>query len=119
MNHDAPFGVPYDGTLNARVVDPSGRIVFEERYAAGAIDHERPDNMAWTEFASLEPSPTLWRRWTLAVRVPEGDPRFAGVRSDLRLRRVRPDPGIGGLINYVMIIPAVGFALLSLLPGIL
>jgi hypothetical protein len=40
------------------------------------------------------------------------------VRSTVSLRRVRQEPGMGGMVNYVMIVPALGFAMLSLLPAL-
>jgi hypothetical protein len=118
VNHVPPFGIAYQGSLEVRVVDPSERTVLDERYEAGATDHERPRNMTWTTLATVDLRATGWRRWTLTARVPEGDARFVDVRSTVSLRRVRQEPGMGGMVNYVMIVPALGFAMLSLLPAL-
>lgn len=117
VNHEPPFGTPYRGSFEVRLVSPSGERVFERRYDGGAIGHLRPDNNHWSDLASFDLSGRPWRSWRLEARVVEPDQAFEGVHTNLILRRVRYDPGMGGMINYVMPIPGFFFLLLSLLPA--
>lgn len=55
-----------------------------------------------------------WRSWELKARVLQPDARFRTARSEIRLWKDRYDPGMGGLVNYVMIIPAAVLLLLAL-----
>ncbi len=61
----------------------------------------------------LELDSSLRSRWTLKARVLDADPKFSTAFTDIKLWKVRPDPGMGGLINYVMIIPAGIFMLVA------
>jgi hypothetical protein len=117
VNHTPPFDVPFAGTLAVRILDPTGVAVFERRYERCSIDHMRPDNMHWTTLQQLTLAEAGRKTWMLEVRVVRPAPAFAGVTSRVGLRKARYDPGMGGLVNYVMPIPAVGFALLALLAG--
>jgi hypothetical protein len=51
---------------------------------------------------------------TLSARVIEADPRFAGVRTNVHLRRRQYDPGMGGMMNYVMLVPGILFLVIAL-----
>ena len=88
---------------------------YERRFAGDAIPHEIPSNYGDAVLARVELEPAWIRRWTGAARVSRPDPQFAGLRSELKLWRERPDPGMGGLANYVMIIPARFFSVVALL----
>lgn len=73
--------------------------------------------MTWTRVDELRLAGGPLGRWRLAARVRDPDPRFAestSLRSRVLLRPRRPDPGMGGLINYAMIVPATLLFLLSL-----
>jgi hypothetical protein len=107
VNHDPPFGEPFRGAVAVRLEDPSGGARIDRTFPGAALDHLRPENTHWTALDSLELEGRLWRGWRLAARVMEGDPAFAGAATTVTLRRVRYDPGMGGLINYVMLIPAM------------
>jgi hypothetical protein len=117
VNHTPPYGIPFEGILHVRVLNPVGGPVFDQRYQPGSSGHKRPDNMEWTQLARLQLPATGRRTWRLEARVVQPDARFAGVASRVLVREERDDPGMGGLVNYVMPIPAVAFGLFALLIG--
>lgn len=116
VNHDpSRVGRRFDGELEVVVRRPDGRVFFENRFQGGAIPHEIPDNYGDAVLARMDLEPAWIRRWTVAVRVSRPDPEFTGLRSEVKLWSERRDPGMGGLVNYVMIIPAMFFAAIALL----
>jgi hypothetical protein len=100
-------GSRFRGEVEVLVRGPTGAMFFEQRFSAVTIDHTMPYNYGDAKFAEMRLAPARIRRWTVAVRVTRADPQFAGVRSELKLWRDRVDPGMGGLIAYVLIIPAI------------
>lgn len=113
VNH-APeqVGERLEAALDVRLVDPDGRVAFALRHPPDPLAHPMPDNMVWTQLARLERlAPGTW---TLSARVRRGDPRFAGKVSRVLVRPVRPGVGMGGLLNYAMMIPAAVFGALAL-----
>jgi hypothetical protein len=116
VNHDpASVGRPFGGALEVRIIDPDDRITFERNYPAGSTEHRVPMNYGdklLEEFV-LESRPL--RSWRLQVRVADGDPDFVTARTEISLRKQRYDPGMGGLVNYVMIVPAGIFLFVALL----
>lgn len=103
----------FGGSLEVRVRDPSGALRFERRYPPEELDHARPVNMEWTRLAELELGGGPLRAWELETRVVAGDERLGaaeGLRSEVLIRKDRPDPGMGGLINYVLLFPGLLFA---------
>lgn len=103
----------YAGSLDVRLRDPSGTVRLEESYSAEELDHARPDNVEWTRLAELDLEGGPLSAWELEARVVTGDERFAaadGLRSEVLIRKDRPDPGMGGLINYVLLFPGLLFA---------
>lgn len=116
VNHDPPFGTEFGGAVEVQIVGPEGQG-FRRSYRAEELRHVRPQNMHWTALDSLALPGNPLQRWRLEARVTEPDTAFGHVTSTVSLRRIRQDPGMGGLINYVMPIPAVLFLAASVLPA--
>ena len=107
VNHDgALVGRSFDGEIEIRVVDSGGRVVLQRAYPPGSTGHSVPSNYGDVTLDTIELDDWPFRRWRLLVRVSDGDPSFANVRSEIKLRKVRPELGMGGLMNYAMIVPA-------------
>lgn len=107
----------FAGRIAVRVLDPGGGVSLERAYEANRLEHRASGGMTWTRLEELRLDGLPFRSWRLEGRIVEGDPTFEsgpGLRSRLLLRRDRPEVGMGGLINYVMVIPAALFLLLSL-----
>lgn len=116
VNHDpARVGRRFEGELEVVVRRPGGQVFYEQRFQGDAIAHAIPDNYGDAVLARMDLEPARIRRWTVAVRVTRPDPQFAGLSSAVKLWSERPDPGMGGLANYVMIVPAMVFAVVALL----
>jgi hypothetical protein len=116
VNHDPQrVGAPFSGQLEVMISRPDGTPFYSGRFEGAAIRHTVPDNYGDAELARVDLDASLAGTWILAVRVAEPSPAFAGLRSQVKLWREREDPGMGGLINYVMIVPATLFAMLGLL----
>lgn len=115
VNHDEfAVGRRFGGTLAVRVIDPSGASVFERTFTADALNHRVPLNFASTEMATITLDDWPLRRWGFQVRVVEGDSQFKTAMTRVRLRKQRYDPGMGGLMNYAMIVPTGVFILITL-----
>lgn len=115
VNHDpGRAGTPLEGTFEVAILDPEGNAVFEESFAGRETDHEIPGNYGDAELATLVLDDWPVRKWTLKFRVIDPDPGFKGIHTQVKLWKQRDDPGMGGLLNYVMIIPAGVFLLLAL-----
>lgn len=112
VNHEPPFNVPFEGMIEVQVLDPQGRPLIEN-VMDGRLHHLRPDNMHWSNLAEMRLNTSPLRRWQLMARVIEGDPRFAGTHSTVLLRKAQAEPGMGGLVNYTMLFPALGLLLLA------
>lgn len=113
VNHDeARVGAPLAAAFEVSIEGPHGRI-FERAYAPLATGHTLPFNYTDTELGHVELKGAGFNTWALRARVLAPDPRYVGVRSELKLWSDRADPGMGGLINYVMILPAAFFMLLA------
>jgi hypothetical protein len=114
VNFDrARVGSRFRGELQVVIRRPSGDTFFDHRFNPATIDHTMPYNYGDTKFAGMALEAARVRPWTVAVRVTRADPQFAGVGSELKLWRDRTDPGMGGLIAYVLIIPAMILLLLA------
>jgi len=114
VNFDrARVGSKFRGEVQVMVRHPGGATILDQRFSPATIDHTMPYNYGDTKFATVQLEPARIRRWTVAARVTRADPQFAGVRSEIKLWRDRVDPGMGGLITYVLIIPAIVFLLFA------
>ncbi|MGQ0704105.1 MAG: hypothetical protein ACT4PM_13315 [Gemmatimonadales bacterium] len=115
VNFDSThLGAPFGGMLETEVLNEAGQPVFRRRYGGGETGHVLPWNYGDQVLATLPIPRSVFHRWTLAVRIPEGDPRFNGATSELKLWRERNDPGMGGLVNYALSIPAGLFLVAAL-----
>lgn len=115
VNHDrARVGRRFDGAFAVRIKAPSGRTVFERTYGPGTLDHRIPLNYGDNQLETITLDDWPLRRWDLQVQIVDGDPKFQTSITQLKLRKQRYDPGMGGLMNYAMILPAGLFLLLAL-----
>ena len=114
VNHDpVPVGRRLASEFEVLISDPRGKRVLQKTYCPGSIEHRVPDNYADTLLETLELNDWPLRSWRLQLRVINADPNFRTSRTELRLRKQRYDPGMGGLANYVMIVPAGVLLLVS------
>lgn len=116
VNHDPErVGRRFSGEVEVLIQRPDGTTFYQERLQGDTIPHLVPSNYGDTELALVTLDRSRVRRWTMAVRVSRPDAQFTDLRSQVKLWRERSDPGMGGLVNYVMIIPAGFFAIVALL----
>lgn len=113
VNQALPFGPVFQGRVEIALIDGSGDSVIERSFD-GSNAHARPSNMTWTPLDSVSVDRSLFRRMTLSARVIEPDPQFAGVRTNVHLRRRQYDPGMGGMANYIMLVPGTLFLVIAL-----
>lgn len=114
VNFDRPrVGSKFSGEMQVVVRRPNGATFLDRRFGPGTIDHQMPYNYGDTQLANIPIESARIRPWTMAVRVTRADPQFAGVSSEVKLWRDRVDPGMGGVLTYVLIIPAVMLLLLA------
>lgn len=119
VNHDSRFvGVPLAGDFEVAIMDPDGKVFFQQVYPAGSTDHVLPSNYGDSKLNTFELDDWPFRRWILKARVLKPDPRFKTANTEVKLWKNRYDPGMGGLVNYVMIIPAGVFLVLALITSL-
>ncbi|MEX2110140.1 MAG: hypothetical protein WD802_06035 [Gemmatimonadaceae bacterium] len=106
VNHTPPFGVPFQGKLEIALFDGSGREMLK-RLLDSSMTHPRPSNMSWTQLDSVKLERTIFDPMTLSARVVAADARFAGVMTRVHLRKRQYDPGMGGMVNYIMLAPGI------------
>lgn len=114
---EPPARPRYAGWIEVKILSPDGEARLDRRYDEGRLEHVAGEGMTWTRLDRLRLDGSPLRAWRLEARVLEGDPRFGSgdeLRSRLLLRKDRPDVGMGGLLNYVAIVPAGLFLLASL-----
>lgn len=120
VNHNPGLvGRPFDGRLEVQVRDPDGRLVLDRLYNSAELNYRVPSNYGDRVLNLLSLAGWPLRSWELRAKIADGDDDFQTVRSELKLWKERYDPGMGGMINYVMIFPAVlflSFAFLVALP---
>lgn len=109
VNHTPPFDIAFRGRLEVTLTDADGRELVRRTVDSASAPHMRPNNMSWTPLDSVQLRRELVGKMTLSVRVLEADPQFAGVRTRLHLRLRQYDPGMGGLMNYVVLAPGILF----------
>ena len=121
VNHDPePVGRRFGGRVEAQIRGPKGRLLLSGGWDE-SVGHRMPDNFEWTLLREVRIDGGPLDRVTLEARVTEADPAFGSTNrrfSELVLRPVRTDVGMGGLINYVMLFPAALFLLLGLGAGL-
>lgn len=115
VNQDPQFvGAELEAAFEVAVVHSDGRTFFQRAYPPGSTGHQLPSNYGDSRLEKLVLDDWPWRSWELKARVLQPDARFRTARSEIRLWKDRYDPGMGGLVNYVMIIPAAVLLLLAL-----
>ena len=110
----------FSGEVRIVVRRPGGDTLLDRRFGGATFAHSMPFNYGDTRLATIPLDAARIRPWTVSVEVTRADPSFAGVRSEVKLWRERPDLGMGGMITYVLIFPAIVFLLLAVvLSGVL
>lgn len=117
VNHTPPFDVPWTGVLEVRISRPDGETWLQELYGPGVGDFRRPDNLSSERLVRFGLGGSPWRAWHVHARVLEADPRFAGVRTEIRLRREHEDYGLFSVVLFMMIIPAALLWAVSIFPA--
>jgi hypothetical protein len=119
VNWDSTFtGEPLGAELEVAVLTPSGKPVFQRVYAARSTGHVLPINYGDSQLADVSLRDWPVRRYTLAARVLAPDEHFKTAQSALKLYKQRYDPGMGGMMNYVMIFPAAVFMFLAIVAAV-
>ena len=120
MNHDPRFaGVPLTADFEAAIIAPDGKVFLQQVYSAGSVNHTLPSNYGDSRLGALELNDRPFRQWTLKARVLKPDSRFKSAYTEVKFWKNRYDPGMGGLINYAMIIPAGIFLALAFFASLL
>lgn len=112
----------FDGSLEARVLTPDGDVHAGWVYRGHAPEHPTTGGMIWTRLADVRLRDLPLRPWRLEARTVEAAPAFSDdpeLSTRLLLRPRRPEVGMGGLINYVMIVPAGLFLCLAMALGLI
>ena len=115
VSHDPELaGRHLTANFQVRILGPGGNVLLDHIYYGEYLDHVVPRGYGDTRLETLEIRGKPWNPGTLQVRVREPDPAFRTTRSELKLWRVRPDDGMGGLLNYAMMMPGAVLMLLAL-----
>lgn len=115
VNHDAGLvGRRLTAEFQVEIADPDGRLVLERTFPPGSTGLAIPDNYADVGLATLELDGSPLRSWTLRVTVVNPDPGFKSGSTHVKLYRQRDDPGMGGLMNYAMLVPGSVLLLVAL-----
>lgn len=121
VNFDrARVGSKFTGEVRIVLRRPDGDTLLDRRFDGATFAHSMPFNYGDAKLATISLDAARIRPWTVSVEVTRADPSLAGVRSEVKLWRERTDPGMGGMITYVLIFPAIVFLLLAVvLSGVL
>jgi hypothetical protein len=106
-------GAKFSGEVRVVVRRPGGGTLLDRQFGPASFAHSMPYNYGDTKLASIPLDAARIRRAAVSVEVTRADPSFNGVRSEVKLWRERADPGMGGMITYVLIFPAIVFLLLA------
>ena len=116
VNWDPTYvGVALAATLEIAILRPDGSAAFQQKYAPAATGLVLPINYNDAQLAELPLNDWPLRRWTLQARVLTPDARFRTAMTSIKLYKQRYDPGMGGMMNYVMIFPAGVFLTVAFL----
>lgn len=115
------MAVPYQGRFAVRILEPNGNLHREWTYAGDEPAHIAGSGTTWSQLGDVTLRDLPLRTWRLEARTAAADPTFASgdLTSRLLLRPDRAEVGMGGLLNYVLIVPAVLFLALSIVPALL
>jgi hypothetical protein len=100
--------------FEVEIADPDGKPVWQQAFSAGATGHRVPSNYGDVRLATMDLDGSPLRPWTMRMKILAPDPMFKTTQTQLKLYKRQYDPGMGGLMNYVMMIPAALFFLLAL-----
>ena len=115
VNHDPQHvGTSLEGEFEVLILGPNENAVFRQRYAAGTTGHSVPSNYGDKTLTTIQLNDWPLRSWKLQVKLDRPDPKFRTVLTEVKLRKQRYDPGMGGLMNYAMMLPAAVFLALAL-----
>lgn len=115
---EGPLGAVFEGEVEMRVIAPGGEEVLRARLAAGERSIVLAENYESVEWGEIALDDWPFRSGRLEVRVVRPDLRFAGGAAKVELVKRRYDPGMGGMLNYVFIFPAMVFILLALVTAV-
>lgn len=119
VNFDqARVGSTFSGEVRVVMRRPGGDTLLDRRFGPGTFTHAMPYNYGDTKLATISLDAARLRPWIVSAEVTRADPSFAGVRSEIKLWRERTDPGMGGMITYVLIFPAIVCLLLAVVLAI-
>ena len=94
--------------------DPSGLEKFVGSVGADGVNLAKTVNSGWAQVGDLNIPAAWFKPWILRARVAAADENFNGMTAQVILRKVRPELGMGGMIFYVLVFPAVALVILSL-----
>lgn len=115
VNHDASIvGRRLAAEFQVEIADPDGHVVLQRTFPPGSTGLELPYDYGDVGLAALELDGSPLRSWTLRVNILESDPDFKSAQTHLKLYKQRYDPGMGGLMNYAMMVPGGVLLLVAL-----
>lgn len=97
-------GLRLDAALEVVVRSPDGAVALQQAFDGTRADF-RLSQYTDVRLATVVLHGSPWRRWSLETRVTRPDQRFEGVITQIKLWEY-VDVGMGGLLNYVLVIPA-------------
>jgi hypothetical protein len=109
----------FTGRVDIVVHDPSGVEKFVGSVGDKGVNLAKTVNSGWAQVGDLDIPAAWFRPWILRARVAAGDDNFNGMTAQVILRKVRPELGMGGMVFYVLVFPAVALAILSLFLSII
>lgn len=109
----APAGLRPDAALEVVLRSPDGSVKLHQIFDRPALDF-RSGQYAAVRLAEATLDGWPWQQWKLEANVVRPDLRFGAIETDLKLWKRGAEVGMGGLLNYVLVIPAVLFALIGL-----
>lgn len=115
---EGPIGAVFEGEVEMRVIAPGGGEVLRARVPFGEKTIVLAKNHQSVELGEVDLDDWPLRSGRIEVRVVRPDPRFSGAVAHVELVKRRPDPGMGGMLNYAFIVPAAFFILLALVLAI-
>lgn len=115
VNHDPEYvGRHLTADFRVRILGADDQPVLDRLYRGETLNHKVPQGYGDVRLALLNVKGKPWRPGTLQVSVREPDPAFRTTRSEIKLWKERPNAGMGGLANYVMMVPGGIMLILSL-----
>ncbi len=117
IQHRRDAGRTFSGSFEVRILDPDNGEFFRRIFSSPSLSHTTKDNHVWTTLEQFQLNDMPLHSWELQTRILQPDEQFKGTSSSIFLRKQQYDPGMGGILNYLMIVPAFLFSLASLVPA--